>query len=69
MTIIASIMKIAAAIIGDKIAAKWVSAARLWWRTMTQDSLRKAVDEEYARLCNDWELLKQNRGPLRPPSE
>lgn len=66
ISIVASVLSLIATIVGDRILAKWVGAARLWWRTKAEASLKEQADAEYSRLLFDWSRLQGDREPWKP---
>ncbi len=63
LDIIGSVMKIGALILGDKILAKWVGAAKFWFRKMADASFKAKVDAEYNASASAWEQMREERKP------
>lgn len=66
ISIIASLMKLAAIFIGDYYLKKWISAGRVWWRSIADPVWKIECDQEYDRLAAAWDQYQNDRGPIRP---
>lgn len=66
ISIVASLMKLAAIFFADAFIQKWVSAWRVWWRSIADPAWKAACDIEYDRIAAEWDVYVQDRGPIRP---
>lgn len=66
ISIVASLMKIAAILVGDFYLRKWISAGRYWWREFADPQWKRECDQEYDRLATEWDRIRDDRGPIRP---
>ena len=54
-------MRFAFIFFGDQILIKWISAARIWFFSITDPILKKKLEDDYQRALTEWNDYTKDR--------
>lgn len=65
--IISGVIALTAAVVGDRILTKWLSAFKFWMERMADKRIKEAIQVEYLALDLEWQKIREKEREVNPP--